>query len=154
MYKGYCRIPYPTTIPGYFGLNGDPIHQFPNGGSKSFGFAARLDGNDQGAIFNENRKFYRLITGDFVNEPKLAAKIEKEKEKTEKEKAIHRMMQKLVQIALNPKAKHEDEKKGSQSTEKLISKIEDAEYRDKNLDLQKTNFREHPEVIYFLNIDN
>jgi len=129
MYKGYCRIPYPTTVPGYFGLTGDPIgdssvHRFPNGGSKSFGFAARLDGNGQGAIFNENKSFYRLITGEFVNEPKLVEKTQEQKEKTQKEKAIHRMMQKLVQIALNPKAKVEKEKLKDESSSKIIHETE------------------------------
>ena len=145
MYKGYCRIPYPTTIPGFFGLTDDPFHQFPNSGSKSIGFAARLDGNHQGAI--ENKKVYRLVTGDFVNElldPKMTEKNQEDKEKLEKEKAIHRMMQKLVQIALNPKIKPDDEKKAKESITKYISETKD--------DLQHENdpsLRKIPEVKYF-----
>jgi len=129
MYKGYCRIPYPTTIPGFFGLTDDPFQQLPNSGSKSIGFAARLDGNHQGGI--ENRKVYRLVTGDFVNEvhfqndPSLSEKNQEAKEKLEKEKAIHRMMQKLVEIALNPKTNQEDKKKEGESTSKHIPETKD-----------------------------
>jgi len=132
MYKGYCRIPYPTTIPDF----PERIPHFPNDGSKTFGFAARMDGNGQGAIFNE-KKFYRLITGDFVNEPKLAEKTEEQKEKSQKEKEIHRMMQKLVQMALNPKMKQENENAGGELSSKIIPKKEDAQ-------LQPTNHRGNP----------
>lgn len=138
MYKGYCRIPYPTTIPGFFGLTDDPFHQFPNSGSKSIGFAARLDGNHQGAIDNE--KVYRIVTGDFVNElldPKMTEKNQEDKEKLEKEKAIHRMMQKLVQIALNPKMKQEDEKKESEPTSKYIPETKHDSQHENDLSLTK-----------------
>jgi len=133
MYKGYCRIPYPTTIPGWF----EQIPQFPKDGSKTFGFAARMDGNGQGAIFNENRKFYRLITGDFINESKLAEKREEEKEKSQKEKAIHRMMQKLVQMALKPKKEKENEKSNGKLSSTIIPKKEDEQ-------LQPTKHHENP----------
>ena len=145
MYKGYCRIPYPTTIPGFFGLTDDPFHQFPNSGSKSIGFAARLDGNHQGAIDNE--KVYRIVTGDFVNElldPKMTEKNQEDKEKLEKEKAIHRMMQKLVQIALNPKMKQEDEKKESEPTSKYIPETKHDSQHENDLSLTKMH-----EVKYF-----
>ena len=160
MYKGYCRIPYPTTIPGFFGLTDDPFHQFPNSGSKSIGFAARLDGNHQGAI--ENKKVYRLVTGDFVNElldPKMTEKNQEDKEKLEKEKAIHRMMQKLVQIALNPKIKQDDEKKegGSTSGREVIEKYIERELRPGYIPETKDNLQHEndpslikvPEVKYF-----
>ena len=148
MYKGYCRIPYPTTIPGFFGLTDDPFQQLPNSGSKSIGFAARLDGNHQGGI--ENRKVYRLVTGDFVNEvhfqndPSLSEKNQEAKEKLEKEKAIHRMMQKLVEIALNPKTNQEDKKKEGESTSKHIPETKD-DLQHEN-DLLSTKI---PEVKYF-----
>lgn len=80
MYKGYCRVPYPSTLfgdlvssPSYYG------HATFGHGSKPVGLAAGLEGDDT------------IITGDFVN-----GKLESSQE-SKKEKAIKLMMEKLVQ---------------------------------------------------------
>jgi len=125
MYKGYCRIPYPTTIPGFFGLTDDPFHQFPNSGSKSIGFAARLDGNHQGAIDNE--KVYRIVTGDFVNEL-LDPKMKQEDEKKESEPTSKYI----------PETKHDSQHENDLSltkiSESLVQKHENKAERNFELD--------------------
>ena len=77
MYKGYCRVPYPSTLfgdfqssPGHYG------HATFGHGSKPVGLASGLDGDDT------------IITGDFVNDSS---------QETKKQKRIKLMMEKLVQ---------------------------------------------------------
>jgi len=115
MYKGYCRIPYPSTLFGELELSPMDWNIMNrhatvghDHGSKPFGFAARLEGDGVRGEFTGNKKYYRLITGDFVNEPKQ----ETQNEKAKKEKAIKLMMERLVQHFVakgNRKSAHESD---------------------------------------------
>ena len=78
MYRGYCRIPFPSTLLESGQLELSPAYldwkYQRDVGPKTFGFAARMEEDTTGGMLAPNKKYYRVVTGDFINEPSTAPK--------------------------------------------------------------------------------
>ena len=83
MYRGYCRIPYPSTLFESGQLELSPAYldwkYQRDVGPKTFGFAARLEEEDTSESVTRNKKYYRVVTGEFINPPHLESKTEEKK---------------------------------------------------------------------------
>ena len=89
MYRGYCRIPYPSTLFESGQLELSPVYldwkYQRDVGPKTFGFAARLEEDDTSEAITSNKKYFRVVTGEFINPPHLESKPEEKKTEAEAE---------------------------------------------------------------------
>ena len=86
MYRGYCRIPYPSTLfqsgqtelsPVYLNWKYEGDHVVV---PKTFGFAARMEEDNTSEAIALNKKYYRVVTGEFINPQHPESKPEEKKE--------------------------------------------------------------------------
>ena len=85
MYRGYCRIPYPSTLfqsgqtelsPVYLNWKYEGDHVVV---PKTFGFAARMEEDNTSDAIALNKKYYRVVTGEFINPQHPESKPEEKK---------------------------------------------------------------------------